>query len=323
VLVLRALGLGDFLTAVPALRALREHFHDRLLLLAAPASLAPLARLSGAADAVVPVGPLEPLPEACHQADVAVNLHGRGPQSHRILLDTAPRRLIAFEHPAIGPSRGQPVWRARERELERWCRLLLESGIATDAARLDLPAPPILPPADVHGATIIHPGAADLERRWPSERWAAVAHAEVAAGRRVLVTGSAAETELAEKVAAGAELPPGCNLAGRTGLGELAAAVAAAGRVAASDTGVAHLATALGTPSVVLFGPSSPTEWGPPPDRPQHRVIRARSAGPWAPARVEDIEVSDVVAALDAADHWCSAAINVSPPSMTYDAPVT
>ena len=44
--------------------------------------------------------------------------------------------------------------------------------------------------------------------------------------------------------------------------------VAAAGRVVCGDTGIAHLATALGTPSVVLFGPVPPAEWGPPPDRP-------------------------------------------------------
>ena len=42
---------------------------------------------------------------------------------------------------------------------------------------------------------------------------------------------------------------------------ELTAVVAAAARVVCGDTGVAHLATALGTPSVVLFGPTSPARW--------------------------------------------------------------
>jgi ADP-heptose:LPS heptosyltransferase len=45
------------------------------------------------------------------------------------------------------------------------------------------------------------------------------------------------------------------------------------------DTGVAHLATALGTPSVVLFGPTAPARWGPPPDRPIHRVLWAGAEG--------------------------------------------
>jgi ADP-heptose:LPS heptosyltransferase len=60
---------------------------------------------------------------------------------------------------------------------------------------------------------------------------------------------------------------------------ELAAPVAAARAVICPDTGVAHLATALGTPSVVLFGPVPPSEWGPPPDRPQHVALWAGRRG--------------------------------------------
>jgi ADP-heptose:LPS heptosyltransferase len=59
----------------------------------------------------------------------------------------------------------------------------------------------------------------------------------------------------------------------------LAALVAGAARVLCADTGVAHLATALGTPSVVLFGPSPPAHWGPPPERPRHRVLWAGRSG--------------------------------------------
>jgi Glycosyltransferase family 9 (heptosyltransferase)/Glycosyl transferase family 2 len=69
------------------------------------------------------------------------------------------------------------------------------------------------------------------------------------------------------------------GLAGSADLLALARAVAAAGRVVCGDTGVAHLATALGTPSVVLFGPVPPTEWGPPPDRPWHRALWAGTRG--------------------------------------------
>jgi hypothetical protein len=69
------------------------------------------------------------------------------------------------------------------------------------------------------------------------------------------------------------------GLVGSADLLALARAVAAAGRVVCGDTGVAHLATALGTPSVVLFGPVPPTEWGPPPDRPWHRALWAGTRG--------------------------------------------
>jgi ADP-heptose:LPS heptosyltransferase len=126
---------------------------------------------------------------------------------------------------------------------------------------------------------VVHPGAASPARRWPVERWAAVARRELDAGRDVVVTGSVAEVPLACAVAASAGLDADHVLAGRTDVLELAGVVAAAGRVVCGDTGVAHLATALGTPSVVLFGPVPPSEWGPPPNRRQHRALWAGRRG--------------------------------------------
>jgi ADP-heptose:LPS heptosyltransferase len=49
--------------------------------------------------------------------------------------------------------------------------------------------------------------------------------------------------------------------------------------VICGDTGVAHLATAYGTPSVVLFGPMPPALWGPPPERRQHLVLWRGTGG--------------------------------------------
>jgi ADP-heptose:LPS heptosyltransferase len=122
-----------------------------------------------------------------------------------------------------------------------------------------------------------------------------------AAGPRVVVTGDAGERALALEVAAAAGLPEQAVLAGRTSLLELAAAVSAAARLVCGDTGVAHLATALGTPSVVLFGPTPPAEWGPPPD-PRHAVLWAgRRGDPHADAPdpgLLEIGVDEVVARL-------------------------
>ena len=302
-LVLRALGLGDLLTAVPALRALRETFPEHRLVLAAPDELAPLANLSGAIDETVDTAPLAPLDDSLHHADLAVNLHGRGPQSHRVLLAAQARRTIAFAHVEVAESTHGPTWKPHEHEVTRWCRLLEESGVPADPRRLDLPAPPGDPPHPAaRGATVIHPGAASPARRWPLERFAAVARTERSRGRTVIVTGSAGERPLAGEVARQAELPPGDVLAGATDLLELARLVAAAGRIVCGDTGVAHLATALGVPSVVLFGPTSPAEWGPPADRPWHRALWSGRLGDPHGSRPDpglvELRVDEVLDAL-------------------------
>lgn len=268
--MLRPLGLGDFLTGVPAMRALARAFPEHQHLLAAPARLAPLATLTGAIDRVVETAPLSPLPPACNGADIAVDLHGRGPESHGILLAARPGRLIAFAHPNVPASATFPRWRDEEHEVRRWCRLLIENGIPANPDELDLPAPGIAPPLAAVGAVVIHPGAAYPARRWPWDRWVRVARA---LGPKVVITAGPGEEELARTIARHAGLQSGHVLADVTGLLELAAVVAGARLLISGDTGVAHLATALGTPSVILFGPMSPARWGPPPDRRWHRAI--------------------------------------------------
>lgn len=300
--LLRALGLGDLLTAVPAIRALADAFPGHRRVLAAPRSLGALVGLipGGGGDApavheVADARGLGRLPHALAGADLAVNLHGRGPQSHRLLLATGPGRMIAFRNATVPESRGGARWIAGEHEVDRWCRLLRDAGIAADPERLELMAPPASETSPrsggagvsgtsgaaevARGATLIHPGAASAARRWPAERWAEVARRERRAGRRVLVTGDRSEVGLARRIGALAGLPDAVVLAGRTDLMELARAVQAAGRVACGDTGIGHLATALGTPSVLLFGPTRPSEWGPPRARPYHRVLWAGRTG--------------------------------------------
>jgi ADP-heptose:LPS heptosyltransferase len=271
VVVLRALGLGDLLTAVPALRALRRAHPDAHVALAAPAGLRELALHTGAVDDVVDTAPLTPLAPQLAGADLAVNLHGRGPQSTALLAATSPSRLVSY-----GLADG-PQWTADEHEVVRWCRLLQGSGIPADRRDLLLAVPQAEPP--VPGAVLVHPGAAQLSRRWPVQRWGRVAAALAADGHDVRVTGGPGERALAEEVARSAGLGPQAVLAGRTDLLALSALVAAARLLVSPDTGVAHLATAFGTPSVVLFGPTPPALWGPPADRPQHRALWAGRRG--------------------------------------------
>lgn len=278
VAVLRALGLGDLLTAVPALRAVARAFPDHRRVLATPAYLSELVGLIDPAASVVDVdlrghtGPFPPLPPPLRGAAVAINLHGRGPQSIQALRGMRPDRLIAF-----GLAAG-PRWRDDEHEISRWCRLLRHSGLNADPADLHLTVAPAAV-GDGRRVAILHPGAASPARRWPVDRWAAVARAQVEDGYQVLITGSAAEWPLAADVARRADLGPGAVVAGSTTPRQLLALVAAAQRVVCGDTGVAHVATAVGTPSVVLFGPVSPAQWGPPAHLTHHRALWAGRHG--------------------------------------------
>ncbi|WP_067816221.1 glycosyltransferase family 9 protein [Actinomadura kijaniata] len=274
-LVLRALGLGDLLTGVPALRALRRGLPDHRITLAAPRALEPLALLSGAVDEVVHSVELAPLPPV-DGVDVAVDLHGCDPASHDLLRPSRPRRLLAFAHPD-SPDIDGPPWDPEEREVRRWCRLVSWYGFPADPGDLDLPAPPCASPAP--GAVVVHPGAAFPSRRWPPERFAAVAAALRDDGHRVVVTGGPDETALARRVVEGAGLDPDADLSGRTGPLELAALIREARLVVCGDTGTGHLATAYRTPSVLLFGPTPPAWWGPPPGRTRHRVLWAGRRG--------------------------------------------
>ncbi|WP_304528902.1 glycosyltransferase family 9 protein [Blastococcus haudaquaticus] len=258
-MVLRPLGLGDLLTGVPAIRAVRAAVPDHRLVLATTEALRPLAGLIDAVDEVLPARELEPLDWSGPPPEVAVDLHGKGPASHVIVADLRPERLLTFDSPGY-PG---PTWYADEHEVRRWCRLVSEGlGVDADPDALDLAAPAGPPPAS--GVTVVHPGAAHPGRRWPPARFAAVARHLAAQGHDVRITGGPAEVELARTVASVAGLGEEAVLAGRTSSLELAAVVAAARLVVCGDTGVAHLASAYRRPSVVLFGPVSPALWGPP-----------------------------------------------------------
>jgi ADP-heptose:LPS heptosyltransferase len=223
--------------------------------------------------------------------DVVVNLHGRGPQSHARLDALAGARPVRrIGHAASGWD--GPAWSddpARP-ERRRWCDLLAACGLvdaATAAAAPDdlrLPrasnalsaaSPGLLAASEGHGPSptagvvVVHPGAAFGAKRWPVERFAAVAAALAGDGHRVVVTGGRDEAALSAQVAAASG---GLDLAGRTSIGELLVLVAGARLVIAGDTGTAHVATAFGVPSVTLFGPVGPEQWGPPPD-PRHVVL--------------------------------------------------
>lgn len=267
VLVLRALGLGDLLAGVPALRALRRGFPDHEVVLAAPAELAPVALESGAVDRLLPASAAgRAVPSTLDWTgpppDLAVDLHGNGPPSHRLLQTLRPARLFAFAHPDTPEIEGPP-WRRDEHERDRWCRLLRYYGLDADPADLRLPRPGAPSPAP--GAVVLHPGAGAPARCWPVERYATVAAALRTRGLRVVATGGPGENDLVARLAKEARLPDTDVFSGGLPFPRLSALVAGARAVVSGDTGIAHLAVAHATPTVTLFGPVPPRHWGPPP----------------------------------------------------------
>lgn len=164
-------------------------------------------------------------------------------------------------------------------EIERNLRLVAMLGCPADDASLAFPvgiddrdeADALLARRDHRPPVGIHPGAKHPSRRWPAERFAAVADGLAARyGARIVITGGADEIDVARAVERAMRFPA-TVLAGKTSIGGLAALIERLDLYIANDTGPAHIAGALGTPAIVLFGPADLRRWAP--RGPRTRVI--------------------------------------------------
>ena len=108
------------------------------------------------------------------------------------------------------------------------------------------------------------PGASRATKRWPAERFAEVAEALAARGASVVLAGGPADREALSAFRAACRVPIAADLTSLPVDG-LAAALAEVRLLVACDSGPVHLATAVGTPALAIFGPTSPERWGPPP----------------------------------------------------------
>jgi lipopolysaccharide heptosyltransferase II len=145
--------------------------------------------------------------------------------------------------------------------------------------------------------------------RWKSKRWAAGKLAQLCdgcaqKGYRVLLTGSAADASFAKNILAQVKSRPFCSVA-RTSLPELGALIEKCAVFVTSDSAPLHVAAAMRTPFVALFGPTDPGRHLPPAD--QFRIIRNNDCPPCykdaCPKKTETcmqkIKVADVLAAVD------------------------
>ncbi|MDI3342043.1 MAG: glycosyltransferase family 9 protein [Sphaerobacter sp.] len=299
VAVLRALHLGDLLLAVPALRALRAGFPQaEITLIGLPWAAAFVERFRHYLDRFVPFGgypgmgevPLDPArverfvaDQRAAGYDLVIQMHGNGRTSNACALALG-GRVTAGYYVGARPA-GLTVAAPYPDdcpEVERNLRLARLLGCPDPGPALEFPlhaadraeAARLLARLPSGGPLVgIHPGARPPARRWPPERFAAVAdHLVDRLGARVLLTGSPEEVETARRVAAAMRASP-LVLAGQTSLGGLAALIARLDLFLSNDTGPAHLAAALGTPSVTLFGPADPVRWAPL-DRARHPIVR-------------------------------------------------
>ena len=118
----------------------------------------------------------------------------------------------------------------------------------------------ILPPTGRPPSVLINPGAGWGAKRWPVERYAAVAQSLIASGCRILINVGPGEEPLAEVIVrqtGGAATPLVCSLA------QLIALTRRVSLAIAGDTGPLHLACALQRPVVGIYGPTDPSRNGP------------------------------------------------------------
>ncbi len=163
------------------------------------------------------------------------------------------------------------------------------------------------------GFILINPFSRWETKAWPIERYAALLpRLRGEFGLPLVITGSPGEAARAARLASAMAPGTAVSLAGRLGLGDLAALLARARLVVTGDSGPMHMAAAVGTPVVALFGPTWPERAGPWGEG--HRVIqRWRSAryrayrDPASAIGMTAIAVDDVRAAI-------AEALNEPPP---------
>jgi ADP-heptose:LPS heptosyltransferase len=289
IVILRALQLGDLLCAVPAWRAIRAAFpNTTITLVGLPWAESFVQRFNSILDDFIefpgyPGFPerepqIQKIPKFIRQVqkrrfDLALQMQGSGGISNPLVALFGARVSAGYYHPGqfcpdpylyLPYPEGLP-------EIHRHLALLKRLRIPDQGDTLefklqkadekDFQALPI-GDLDLQRTICIHPGARAQERRWPVEKFAAVGDRLFKLGYHIALTGSKDETSLTAAVRDNMHAPA-IDLAGQTSLGAMALLLSKARLLVCNDTGVSHLADAVGASSVVLFSSSDPRRWAP------------------------------------------------------------
>ncbi len=192
-----------------------------------------------------------------------------------------PRR-IGFDLPDVEPFLTHPVEYVHGlHEVEQNWRLLREllpkSGGTEESERLgnlhfrpesgaEARAEEILRLAGIsegEGFVVIHPGSGSPVKRWESEKWAYVAERiHESYGSKIVLTGGPGEEHLTGEIASLCRVRV-IDLAGKTSLDVLSQVLRKSSLVMGPDSGILHLASSQGVPTIGLYGPADPNLFGP------------------------------------------------------------
>ncbi len=290
--------MGDLICLVPALRALRRHYRRAEICLISLPWAAPFAdRFGKYLDRFIEFPGYPGLPEQPYDSartesfmermrrerfDIVWQMHGSGEITNRVAADFQAKEVVGY---------GLTLpWQEEEHEVVKYLMLVKARGIPLQGNHLEFPVSGeekeeylmIRERAGLTGRpyTVLHPGAKDPRKRHDPALFARLGDTLEAAGFATALTGIRKEIDLLEQVEHFMAHHP-ANLGGQTGLGCLAELLRNAELVIANDTGVSHLAQAVGTKSIILFTAHSSVErWGPL-DRKKHVALTGGEAATY------------------------------------------
>jgi len=273
ILLVRFSAIGDILLLTPLVRALRRRHPEARITVVTRATFAPLLAHNPHLTSLLEWDALTPLAdlgsrlkalEFSHRLD----LHG-SLRSHALRRyvggkwTTYPKHRVAR---TVLIHTKRDMYRDRRPVAERYFDAARELEVEPDGGSLEI----FLSRAELEGAQAfltsrglgsrrqliaIAPGAAHFTKRWPPHHWIALVRRLVEAGNDVVTLGGPEDLGIAEAVAAAGE-EHAASAAGAFDLSGTAALLKRARALVSGDTGVMHLATAVDTPVVALFGPT-------------------------------------------------------------------